>query len=161
MALFISHATIDGGSYAKALAEALKSHGRECWYAPRDVRPGKHYPDEIIEALQKAEGVILLLTPLANRSTPVLQEIEAAVAWRKVIAPVVLNGTEPVGGLRLFVGVPHRIPWTGSEAVARALLTTFDERPQEVRSEAPATKSDKFRRVREVTNLRRQRASSE
>jgi hypothetical protein len=125
MHLFISHATKDSGREALALAEALEAQGHVCWIAPRDVRPGIPYPRQIVEALEQCSGLVLLLSPAANDSADVLQEVQLAAQGKKTIAPVVLNGTTPGADLRYFVSVRHQIAWSGADATARALSATF------------------------------------
>jgi polyisoprenoid-binding protein YceI len=125
MHLFISHATKDSGREALALAESLELQGHVCWIAPRDVRPGIPYPRQIVEALEQCSGLVLLLSPAANDSADVLQEVQLAAQAKRTIAPVVLNGTVPGADLRYYVSVRHQIAWSGAEATARRLVQTF------------------------------------
>jgi formylglycine-generating enzyme required for sulfatase activity len=125
MHLFISHATKDSGREALALAEALEAQGHVCWIAPRDVRPGIPYPRQIVEALEQCYGLVLLLSPAANDSADVLQEVQLAAQAKKTIAPVVLAGTPPGADLRYYVSVRHQIAWSGGEETALRLAQTF------------------------------------
>jgi formylglycine-generating enzyme required for sulfatase activity len=125
MHLFISHATKDSGREALALAEALEAQGHVCWIAPRDVRPGIPYPRQIVEALEQCSGLVLLLSPAANDSADVLQEVQLAAQAKKTIAPVVLAGTAPGADLRYYVSVRHQIAWSGGEETALRLAQTF------------------------------------
>src|SRR5262249_44295636 len=47
VAAFISHAK-DDQKRAREIATSLEERGLKCWIAPRDVRPGQSYGDEII-----------------------------------------------------------------------------------------------------------------
>ncbi|MEQ1616741.1 MAG: toll/interleukin-1 receptor domain-containing protein [Terricaulis sp.] len=128
MHLFISHATKDAAREALALAQALEALGNRCWIAPRDVRPGIPYPRQIVDAVEKAQGLVLLVSRAANDSADVLQEVQLAAAKKLTIAPVVLAGTEPGPDLRYYVSVRHQIAWTGASAAARALGATFESK---------------------------------
>lgn len=123
--LFISHSTRDGGAIAQQLAALLEAAGHRCWIAPRDVRPGVPYPGQIVSAIESCVGLVLVVTPAANDSPDVLQEIQLANTARKVIAPVVVNATAPGPDMRYYIGVRHQIPWSDARATATELLRSF------------------------------------
>jgi hypothetical protein len=125
MHLFISHSTKDGAEEASALVRALEAAGQRCWIARRDVSPGVPYPRQIVQAIEGAAGLVLLVTPGANESSDVLQEVQLANQARKTIAPVIVSGCAPSSDLRYFLGVRHQIPWTDADGVARAPGRTF------------------------------------
>jgi TIR domain len=50
LAAFISYAKQDSEK-AQEIADQLEEHGFKCWIAPRDVRPGRAYGDEIIRGI--------------------------------------------------------------------------------------------------------------
>jgi formylglycine-generating enzyme required for sulfatase activity len=119
--IFISYATKDGGAEAQQLVAALEAAGRHCWVAPRDVAAAIPYPDQIVDAISESRGLVVLLTPGANQSPDVLQEVTLAHNERKLIAALVIRGTEPSGGLRYFLVARHRISWTEAKAAAAAV----------------------------------------
>ncbi len=123
--LFISHSTRDGAPIAQPLSAALEAAGHRCWIAPRDVKPGVPYPGQIVTAIEASAGLVLLVTPAANESPDVLQEIQLASTARKTIAPVIVSGCAPGADLRYFLGVRHQIPWTSASATATDLLRSF------------------------------------
>lgn len=125
MHLFISHSTKDGASEALALVAALERAGHRCWIAPRDVKAGVPYPGQIVAAIEGSHGLVLLVTPGANESPDVLQEVQLASTARKTIAPVMLRATAPAPDLRYYVGVRHQIAWTEAGSVVAALVATF------------------------------------
>ncbi len=81
--LFISHSTRDGGAIAQGLAAALEAAGQRCWIAPRDVKPGIPYPGQIVAGIEGLNGLVLIVTPSANESPDVLQELQLAATARK------------------------------------------------------------------------------
>ncbi len=123
--LFISHSSRDGAAIAQPLAAALESAGHRCWIAPRDVKPGVAYPGQIVGAIRDCAGLILVLTPAANESQDVLQEVQRASKHRRVIAPVVVDDTTPTDDLDYYLAVRHQIRWSDAGQTALELLRTF------------------------------------
>lgn len=123
--LFISHSTRDGAQHAVALARALEALGHRCWIAPRDVKPAVPYPGQIVAAIEEGAGLVLLVTPGANESPDVLQEVQLASTARKPIAPVIVSATAPAPDLRYYIGVRHQIVWAEAGPTAQALMATF------------------------------------
>ncbi len=118
---FISHSTKDGAAEAQALVQALEARGEACWVAPRDVAAGVPYPGQITRAVQAAKGLIVVVTPAANDSTDVLQEVQIANGARVKITPVIVGGAKPSDDLQYYVGVRHQVSWSNAEAVADAV----------------------------------------
>jgi len=63
--VFISYAS-PNSAIAQAVCEALERAGVTCWIAPRNVRPGTFYADEIVHALDIAKAIVLVF----GRGTP-------------------------------------------------------------------------------------------
>ena len=123
--LFISHSSRDGAAIAQPLAAALEQAGHRCWIAPRDVKPGVPYPGQIVTAIEASAGLVLLVTPEANESPDVLQEIQLASTARKTIAPVIVASCAPGPDLRYYLGVRHQIPWVDAGRTTAELLRSF------------------------------------
>ncbi len=126
--IFISHSTRDGVTPATAIAQGLEARGARCWIAPRDVMPGMLYPGQIVRAVEACRALVLVLTPDANESPDVLQEVQIAHSSRKPIAPVIVGDIAPSADIRYFITVRHHIPWSSGEAVTNRLLQTFGVR---------------------------------
>ncbi|QYY37301.1 protein kinase [Ruficoccus sp. ZRK36] len=103
---FISHASSDAKDALK-LVEALEKRGLSCWVAPRNIRPGKEYAEEIIHGLRQSHTLILMLSEAANESPFVRREVERAVHHRKPIFPVRLQSVSPAQSLELFISSTH------------------------------------------------------
>lgn len=123
--LFLSHAVRDAAEHASLIVSALERVGHRSWIAPRDVIPGVPYPGQIVSAIEQSSGLVLLLTPSANESLDILQEVQLASAARKTVAAVVVDRTVPSSDLRYYLGVRHQISWGPPDAVAGELARTF------------------------------------
>ena len=79
MYIFISHSSNDA-EIAQELCSVLESNGSQCFLAPRDIRSGFEYAAEIINGIDRADAMLLLLSNTANNSPHILREIERAVS---------------------------------------------------------------------------------
>lgn len=77
LSAFISHAKADEKK-ADAIAKTLESKEFKCWIAPRDVRPGRSYGDEIIRGIEGCRSFVLVLSKASNNSAFVAREVERA-----------------------------------------------------------------------------------
>jgi hypothetical protein len=123
--IFISHSTKDGADLARQLVAVLEAAGSRCWVAPRDVTVGPTYPGQIVSAIRASRGLVLLLTPVANQSQDVLQEVTLAHNERKIIAVLTVGATQPSDDLSYFLGARHRTAWIDAKASAVALGKVF------------------------------------
>lgn len=97
--VFVSHASQDRET-AAAVVQLLESQGRRCWIAPRDVPLGKDFQGAIVEAIETAEAVVLVLSEAANASQHVIREINLADEEAKSVFTLCLGGARPKGSLR-------------------------------------------------------------
>jgi hypothetical protein len=115
-AAFISHAKGDQ-KRAREIAALLEQRGLKCWIAPRDVRPGQSYGDEIIRGIEKSRSFILVLSKASNESPFVAREVERAVSKRKPIFPIRIEEVEPSSALELFISSTQWIDaFSGSDS---------------------------------------------
>lgn len=101
-AAFISHAKADH-KRVQEIVGALEQRGFKCWIAPRDVRPGHSYGDEIIRGIERSRCFILALSKASNESPFVAREVERAISKRKPIFPIRIEDVEPSSALELFI----------------------------------------------------------
>jgi tetratricopeptide (TPR) repeat protein len=99
---FISHAKADAKK-AQAFAEGLEARGFKCWIAPRDVKAGRSYGDEIIRGIENAKVFVLVLSKASNESAFVAREVERAVSKKKPVLAVRIADVDPAPALELFV----------------------------------------------------------
>lgn len=79
MRIFLSHSSTDA-AIAEEICEQLEKNGIKCFIAPRDIRPGKEYAEEIINGIDQSAAMVLLMSQSANSSPHVLREVEHAVS---------------------------------------------------------------------------------
>jgi TIR domain-containing protein/tetratricopeptide repeat protein len=101
-AAFISYAKADAKP-AQEIADGLEARGFKCWIAPRDVRPGKSYGDEIIRGIESARCLILVLSAESNQSHFVAREVERAVSKTKPVFPIRIEEVVPAPSLEFFI----------------------------------------------------------
>ena len=79
MQIFISHSSADAEAAAN-ICETLERHGSKCFIAPRDIRSGREYAEELLDGIDLSSAMILLMSENANHSPHVLREVERAVS---------------------------------------------------------------------------------
>lgn len=77
--VFISHSSKDG-EVATELCGFLEDNGKKCFIAPRDIRYGHEYAEEIVNGIDNSETMVLMLSNNSNKSPHVLREVERAVS---------------------------------------------------------------------------------
>lgn len=102
MHIFISHSSEDS-ELAKKLCGMLEAEGHKCFIAPRDIRSGYEYAEEIVNGIDDSDMVLLLLSEKANGSPHVLREVERAVSKNKSIIVYKLEEVKLSKSLEYFL----------------------------------------------------------
>lgn len=79
MHIFISHSSKDAAT-ASRICDFLEQKGKHCFLAPRDIKPGREYAEELIDGIDQSKAMILIMSAHANQSPHVLREVERAVS---------------------------------------------------------------------------------
>ena len=82
--VFLSYASHDV-EIANVVCAYLESRGTLCWMAPRNVRPGSQYADEIVGAINGAKILVLVFSEHAVASAHVGKELGRASSKRRRI----------------------------------------------------------------------------
>ena len=106
--VFVSHGSEDSPQ-ANELAALIEAKGVRAWIAPRDVRPGQDYSEQLQEAIEQCVAFVVLVTEKANKSPYVRAETEMAFSTNKPIFPVRMSDIKPAAGLAFFLKIRH---WT-------------------------------------------------
>jgi TolB-like protein/Tfp pilus assembly protein PilF len=105
-AAFISYASADKAA-ADSIVAALEGAGIGCWIAPRDVVPGVFYADAIVQAINAARILIVVLTFNSADSQHVLREVERASSKNRPLVAFRLHPTPLPTGLEYFLSASH------------------------------------------------------
>lgn len=110
--VFISYSSRDRG-IAEKICAFLESSDIICWIAPRDVRPGYDWDEEIIDAIDQVKAVVLILSQNSNESIHVKHEVGQAVSKEKAIFPIRIQNVEPSKKIALHLSTTHWLDaWT-------------------------------------------------
>lgn len=100
--VFISYASEDSAA-AQAVCGGLENSGIRCWIAPRDIAAGSNYPAAIVEAVESATALVVILTKDAGASRNVLSEVEQAFQAGKGLLPFRLDAAALPASLDYFL----------------------------------------------------------
>ncbi len=92
MKVFISHSSANAEK-AEAIYQHIEKNGHSCFYAPRDIRTGFPYAEEIMNGIDSSDALVLILSNQSNESPHVLREIERAVSLNM---PIIVYKIEDV-----------------------------------------------------------------
>jgi WD40 repeat protein len=104
--VFISYASKDKNT-ADAICMNLESKGVKCWIAPRDILPGREWPNEIVKAISACKILVLVFSNFSNESAQTRREIDCAINYEKIIIPFRVKNIEPVGSMKYYLGDLH------------------------------------------------------
>ncbi len=102
MKVFISH-SVSEAHIAQSVCNALEEAGNSCFLAPRDIRSGFLYAEEIANGIDSSDLILLILSEESNQSPHVLREIERAVTKRKQILVYRLGDVKLATALEFFL----------------------------------------------------------
>jgi hypothetical protein len=87
---------------ALEIVAGLEERGIRCWIAPRDVRPGSRFDDEIADALDVCRAMLLVFSKKCNENEYIRREVTVAGENRKNIIPIrIEKDARPLRGLRV------------------------------------------------------------
>lgn len=119
--VFISYSTRNK-PVADAICMHLETRGISCWYAPRDILPGKDWVEAIMDAIESAKVFLLIYSSDSNQSRQVQNEVAAAFNAGCAIVPFRLDDTKMVSKMAYFLNSVH---WL--DAAHSPPSTTFQE----------------------------------
>jgi hypothetical protein len=106
--LFVSHVA-ENRIAAMEIVDELERRGTRCWIAPRDLRPGEPFDDEIAEAIETSRAMLLIFSDLCNESEYIRREVTVAGESQKAIIPFRIEDVRPRKGLRVRLSDLHWI----------------------------------------------------
>jgi hypothetical protein len=113
--VFISHSS-ENRDEANEVSAFIEANGVKTWIAPRDVRPGMDYSEQLQQAIEECVAFVVLVTDMANKSPYVRAETEMAFSTHKPIFPLRSSDIQPAAGLAFFLKIRH---WTDAYGKGR------------------------------------------
>ena len=110
--VFISHHKSTEGALAQSLAASLEQQGAPCWVAPRDVRHGFNWNEEVYGAAQRCGALVFLYSEGAAKSRHVQGEIHIAVARGVPVFVVKLAPGDPAA-INIGLATYQHVDWIG------------------------------------------------
>ena len=145
MFLFVSHVSEDLAA-AMQIVEELERRGVRCWIAPRDVRPGEPFDDEIANAIEDSRAMLLIFSERCNASEYIRREVTVAGESHKVVIPFRIENAEPKRGLRVRLSDLHWLDGFASrEQAIDELVRTFPAANEKAIPEAAAEQARRER----------------
>ena len=84
--IFISKSTKDHW-LASSLCDKLEKVGISCWIAPRDLKTKAthHYADDIVDGIENAKALVLILSRDSNKSDHCMNEVTTACDMKRKV----------------------------------------------------------------------------
>lgn len=145
MYIFISHSSANA-QVAEGICSKIEASGHKCFIAPRDIRQGYEYAAEIMNGIDSADAMILVLTKNAVDSPHVLREIERAVSKRVPIIVYKIEESELSKSMEYFLMTHQWItnPKPGYEDIIDAITTLGKDNPAVSYSNARKKKMSRY-----------------
>lgn len=102
MYIFISHSS-KNASTAEDICALIENNGHECFLAPRNIRSGHEYAEEIINGIDRSDVMLLILSEESNSSPHVIREIERAVSKKIPVIVYKLEDVELSRSMEYFI----------------------------------------------------------
>lgn len=127
--VFVSHVSEDR-PVAMAIVGELERRGVRCWIAPRDVEPGEPFDDEIADAIDASQAMLLIFSERCNEREYIRREVTVAGESRKTIILFRIENAHPRRGLRVRLSDLHRIDgFSSQERAIEELIKKFRPPP--------------------------------
>lgn len=104
--VFISYSSSDKNA-ALAVLHGLEEAGIRCWMAPRDIKSGAIWAQAIMEGIEGARVLVVVFSASANRSSNVINEVDAAVRKGATIIPLRIEDAMPEGAMEYHLRTRH------------------------------------------------------
>lgn len=102
--IFICFSSKDEAA-AREVVEFLEFEGIKCWISLRDVPAGQNYQENIVQAIEGAEGIVFLFSANSNASGEIKKELSIGGSLDKPVFPLRLLPVTPSGALRYELAI--------------------------------------------------------
>jgi TIR domain len=90
---------------AREVVEFLEAKDIKCWISSRDVPPGQNYQENIVQAIERARGIVFLFSAHSNESGEIKKELSIGGSLNMPVFPVRLAPITPHGALRYELAI--------------------------------------------------------
>jgi hypothetical protein len=97
--LFICFSSKDLATALQVVA-FLEDRGIRCWISARDVLGGQNYQEAIVQALERAKGIVFLFSESSSQSGEIRKELSIGGSINIPVFPLRLSSIIPAGALR-------------------------------------------------------------
>lgn len=104
--VFISYSSLDA-AIADAVCAGVEEEGVGCWIAPRDILPGREWADAIIDGINGARTLVVVLSARSNDSVQVAREVERATSKGIPVIPFRIEDVKPTKSMEYFLSASH------------------------------------------------------
>lgn len=133
--VFLGHSTKDE-IITKQIVNYLELNGIQCCIAPRDIRPGMEFEEELMHAIRGCDAFVLVASENANQSKHVINEVRNAFNFNKRIYPFMIENYVFSDKYEYYLAGIHRIDaYTNFEDGLKALLNALDKANQPINEE--------------------------
>ena len=140
MYIFISYSSKNTDE-ATNICKKMEKAGQECFLAYRDIAGGSVYAEELVNAIDKSDAVLLLLSEGSNSSPHVLREVERSCSKNIPIIVYKMEDVVLTKSLEYFL-MTHQ--WVTKDDDDERLIGVFrnlEKRQKETKSTVPVNET--------------------
>lgn len=145
--IFISHSSADALNAAE-ICNLLEQNRIKCFIAPKDIRSGREYAEEIVNGIDDSSAMVLLMSEAANASPHVLREVERAVSKHIPVLVYKLENVELSKSLEYFLMTHQWINHESKGDYSEILKAVRELEQEKSTSETPENRQRSERKKR-------------
>lgn len=151
--VFLSHASQDA-EIAGNICDFLEESGLDCFIAPRDIKVGEEYAEELVNGIDNSKIMILILSKNSNSSPHVLREVDRAVGSSIPILVYRLGDVELSKSMEYFIRTQQWLDAKNIDEPYELLNTLFDMLTKNENKKGSIRKivKDKMEIVKNISN---------
>lgn len=150
MYIFISHSSKDAES-AEKVCTLLEGAGHQCFIAPRDIRSGREYAEELMLGIERSDALVVMLSNNSNSSPHVLREVEHAASKGLPILVYKMEEVELTKSMEYFL-MTHQ--WVNQKVDTDFHVILDCVEALQNGKEAPSSESDRNPKQKQHRNVK-------
>src|SRR4051794_8170367 len=114
MRLFVSYSRSDA-QFVGRLTAALEADGHDVWVDTEDIAGSEQWRASIVAGVQRADAVLLVVSPRSMTSPNVEREVTVAAEESRRIVPLVLEPADMTGSILFELAGAQQISFAGRD----------------------------------------------